>query len=172
MRIGVISDTHGFLDEAVFEYFAECDEIWHAGDFGSVSVFDRLNEFRPTRGVYGNIDGADVRKAVPRDAEWSCEGVRVFMTHIGGRPGHYEKRVASRLAAHGPDLFVCGHSHILRVERDPALGLLYLNPGAAGRHGWHLRRTLLRLTLEKSKIRGAEAVDLGPRGGSKRAVSG
>lgn len=164
MRIGLLSDTHGFLDDAVFTYFAECDELWHAGDFGAVGVLSRLRQFKATRGVYGNIDGDPVRAEVPENLEWECEGVRVYMTHIGGHPGGYEARVRKELVRRKPALFVCGHSHILRVSRDPGLGLLYLNPGACGHTGWHSTRTLLRFSLESGKVSGVEAIELGPRG--------
>ena len=164
MRVGLLSDTHGFLDEAVFEYFAQCDEVWHAGDFGPVAVLDRLRAWKPFRGVFGNIDGAEVRATVPRDLGWECEGLRVYMTHIGGYPGAYDRRVKPELAARRPGLFICGHSHILKVTRDPALGLLHLNPVAAGHQGWHKVRTLLRFTVSEGKLSDMEAIELGPRG--------
>jgi uncharacterized protein len=168
VRIGLLSDTHGFLDEAIFGYFADCDEIWHAGDLGSLALFDRLKDFKPTRAIYGNVDGADVRAALASDLEWECDGLRVYMTHIGGYPGNYDRRAKKELTRLRPDLFICGHSHILRIARDPALGLLYMNPGACGHHGWHKIRTLLRFTIEAGKISNAEAVELGPRGGKPR----
>ena len=164
MRIGLLSDTHGFLDDAVFTYFAECDELWHAGDFGSVEVLRRLKEFKPTRGVYGNVDGAELRAELPFDADWECEGVRVYMTHIGGYPGAYDAKARKALTVRKPDLFICGHSHIMKVMRDPALGLLHMNPGACGHHGWHTMRTLLRFTVEAGKVSGVVAIELGPRG--------
>jgi putative phosphoesterase len=163
VRIGLLSDTHGFLDEAVFSYFAECDELWHAGDFGSLEVLRRLRDFGPLRAVYGNVDGAEIRAEAPGDLEWECEGVRVYMTHAGGHPGHYEAKARRQLERRRPDLFVCGHSHILRVMRDPELGLVYMNPGACGRHGWHIVRTLLRFSLHAGKIADVEAIELGPR---------
>lgn len=160
-----MSDTHGFLDESIFDYFAECDEIWHAGDFGTVEVVDRLQAFKPLRGVFGNVDGAEVRSIVPRDLEWDCEGLRVFMTHIGGYPGAWERGIKAELAKRDPGLFICGHSHILRVMRDN--GLVHLNPGACGHHGWHEMRTLLRFSVEDAKLKAMEAVELGPRGRRK-----
>ena len=168
MRIGLLSDTHGFLDEAVFSYFAECDELWHAGDFGSSDVLDRLEEFKPIRGVYGNVDGAQIRAELPADLAWECEGIRVYMTHIGGYPGNYDPRAKKELLQRRPDLFVCGHSHILKVARDTALGCVYMNPGACGHSGWHKVRTLLRFTVEAGKISAAEAIELGPRGRNHR----
>lgn len=164
MRIGLLSDTHGYLDEAVFQYFEQCDEIWHAGDFGPGGIFEKLNAFRPSRGVYGNIDGPDVRGLVPEELDWDCGGVHVYMTHAGGYPGNYARGVKETLARRRPALFICGHSHILRVMRDPALGLIHMNPGAAGHHGWHKMRTLLRFTCEAGNVSGVEAVELGPRG--------
>ena len=146
MRIGLLSDTHGFLDEALFTYFAECDEIWHAGDFGSIEILDRLRQFKSTRGVYGNVDGAELRADLPRDLEWECEGLRVYMTHIGGYPGHYDARTKKELLRQRPGLFICGHSHILKVMRDPSLALLHMNPGACGHYGWHMVRTALNCT--------------------------
>ncbi|MBM3793873.1 MAG: metallophosphoesterase family protein [Acidobacteria bacterium] len=163
-RIGLMSATHGFLDEAVLGYFAECDEVWHAGDFGTLALLEQLEAFKPTRGVFGNVDGAELRRAAPRDLEWECEGVRVYMTHIGGYPGAYEKRVKPELAARRPGLFICGRSHILKVMRDEKLGLIHLNPGACGHHGWHTMRTLLRFSVDNGMLQGLEAIELGPRG--------
>ena len=173
MRIGLLSDTHGFLDEALFTYFAECDEIWHAGDFGSADVLDQLNGFKPLRGVFGNVDGEGIRARLHRDLEWHCEDVCVYMTHIGGYPGHYDPRAKRELAQRKPDLFICGHSHIARVVRDPALGLIHINPGACGHSGWHTKRTAIRFTIEEHKIGNMELIELGSRGrlATKRFVS-
>jgi uncharacterized protein len=168
VRIGLLSDTHGFLDEAVFRHFDQCDEVWHAGDFGSSEILDRLNAFKPVRGVYGNIDGPDLRARVPRDLIWDCEGVRVFMTHIGGYPGNYDPRVTKELRRLRPNLFICGHSHILKVMRDREIELLHMNPGACGYQGWHQIRTLLRFVAESGKISGVEAIELGPRGRARK----
>lgn len=164
MRIGLLSDTHGFLDDELLTHLSDCDELWHAGDFGSTEVLDRLEAYKPTRGVYGNVDAAELRNRVPHDMTWQCEGVRVYMTHIGGYPGRYDRNAKKQLTLHRPDLFICGHSHILRVMRDPALGFLHMNPGACGHHGWHAVRTLLRFTVEAGKISAVEAIELGPRG--------
>lgn len=163
MRIGLMSDTHGFLDEAIFEYFGECDEVWHAGDVGPVDVLDRLRSFKPTRGVFGNVDGTEVRTELSENLSWTCEGVRVYMTHIGGYPGNYSRKAKEIIERDRPELFICGHSHILKVVRDPKLQLLHMNPGACGRVGWHQVRTLLRFTVEAGKISNAEAIELGPR---------
>ena len=167
MRIGLISDTHNFLDEAIFTHFAECDEIWHAGDFGTIALFDQLRAFKPTRAVWGNIDGQDVRAAMPEDLVWNCAGLDVYMTHIGGYPGAYDRRAFTEIRVRKPGLFICGHSHILKVMRDPELGLIHLNPGAAGHQGWHLVRTLLRFTIDKGKLSDMVAIELGPRGRKK-----
>jgi putative phosphoesterase len=163
LRIGLISDTHGFLDQAVAKYFAECDEIWHAGDVGSTAVLESLRAIRPVRAVHGNVDSAELRTLLDKDLEWDCEGVRVYMTHIGGYPGRYDRRARKELAQRKPGLFICGHSHILRVMRDQTLGLLHLNPGAAGKQGWHKVRTLLRFTVEAGQVSAVEVVELGPR---------
>lgn len=163
LRVGLLSDTHGFLDDAVFQHFAPCDEIWHAGDFGSLEVADRLSSFKTLRGVYGNVDGPELRAELPPDLTWECEGMHVYMTHIGGYPGHYDAGIAKKLRQLRPGLFICGHSHILKVMRDRALGLVHMNPGACGHNGWHVVRTLLRFTVEAGEISGVQAIELGPR---------
>lgn len=167
LRIGLLSDTHGFLDPAVFEYFADCDEVWHAGDFGPVGILDQLNQFKPLRGVWGNIDGAEVRASVPRELDWECAGLKVFMTHITGYPGAWDRRVRPQLADIKPDIVIGGHSHILKVMRDQALGLVHLNPGAAGHHGWHTVRTILRFQIDAGKLGNMQAIELGARGRSR-----
>jgi putative phosphoesterase len=164
LRIGLLSDTHGFLDDAVFRHFDECDEVWHAGDFGTSDILDRLRAFKPVRGVYGNVDGAELRADLPEDLGWECEGVTVYMTHVGGYPGNYDRRAGKELQRLRPGLFICGHSHILKVMRDKNLDLVHMNPGACGHNGWHVVRTLLRFTVEAGKISGVQAIELGPRG--------
>ncbi|WP_373515075.1 metallophosphoesterase [Persicitalea sp.] len=164
-RIGLISDTHGYLDEDVLTHFKECDEIWHAGDVGDAGIIEKLSDFKPLRAVSGNIDGQSVRSLVPEDQRFEMEGMKIWITHIGGYPPRYNKMVKPVLRRDIPDVFVCGHSHILRVMRDPALSnLLYLNPGAAGREGFHRMRTLLRFTLDVGKVRNMEVIELGLRG--------
>lgn len=164
-RIGLISDTHAYLDDAVFQHFAACDEIWHAGDVGNVEILDRLEAFKPLRVVFGNIDGSAVRRHSVENLHFELEGFKIWMTHIGGAPPRYNPTVRPTLRAQTPDIFVCGHSHILRVLRDPALNnMLYMNPGAAGKEGFHKMRTLLRFTLETGKIKDMEVVELGLRG--------
>lgn len=164
-----MSDTHGVLDPAVLERFAACDEIWHAGDFGSIDVLDELRRFRPVRGVYGNVDGSELRAGLPAELAFDCEGVSVYMTHIGGYPGNYDPRAKKRILDVKPRLFICGHSHILKVMPDRKLDLLHMNPGACGHHGWHLVRTLLLFSVEGGKIHTVEAAELGPRGRTPRA---
>ena len=132
-RIGLLSDTHGLLDERVFRHFATCDEVWHAGDWGSMDVVRRLQAFKPVRGVWGNIDGQDIRQLFPRHNRFRCEEVDVWMTHIGGYPGRYDRSVMPDIFRQPPRLFISGHSHILKVKYDRSLGLLHINPGAAGR---------------------------------------
>lgn len=164
MRIGLLSDTHGFLDDALITYFKECDEIWHAGDFGTSEVLDQLIGLKPVRGVFGNIDGLEVRYRLPQDLEWCCENVRVYMTHIGGYPGCYDPRARRELQSRKPDLFICGHSHIARVMRDANLTLLHINPGASGHSGWHTERTAMRFEINAGKVANLELIALGRRG--------
>ena len=163
-RIGLLSDTHGYLDPAVFEYFEHCDQVWHAGDFGSASVSEELSNFKPLRGVYGNIDDARIQQLHPLHDRFECEGVDVWMTHIGGYPGKYDRRVNKEIREIPPDLFICGHSHILRVMRDKRLNnMLHFNPGAAGRHGFHVTRTMLRFDIANGKVSKLQAIELGSR---------
>jgi putative phosphoesterase len=162
-RIGLLSDTHNFLDESIFRRFEHCDEIWHAGDFGSAEIADRLKAFRPLRGVYGNIDGQDIRTDYPEKLRWACEEVNVFMTHIGGYPPKYNPAVKKELSANPPQLFICGHSHILRIIYDDKLQCLHMNPGAAGNHGWHKVRTVVRFTVDGKDMKDCEVIELGKR---------
>lgn len=164
VRIGLISDTHGYLDPLVFTYFKDVDEIWHAGDAGSLKLLDDLKAFKPLRAVYGNIDDATLRREWPRDMRFDIEGLRVVMTHIGGRPGNYAKPALPLILNNPCDLFICGHSHICLVKRDTQHGFLYMNPGAAGQHGFHHMRTLLRFTIDRGKLDSLEVVELGKRG--------
>jgi hypothetical protein len=169
MRIGLLSDTHGWIHPSIFEHFDSCDEIWHAGDIGNIETADLLSAFRPLRAVYGNIDGHTVRSAWPMHQRFTSGGVRVWMTHIGGYPGAYEKTVRMELKSDPPDLFICGHSHITRIMYDKAHGLLYLNPGAAGYSGFHKVMTVLRFSVGEGKISDMELIELGERG---KAVTG
>lgn len=167
MKIGLMSDTHSHLEEGVFKHFECCDEIWHAGDIGNLAVADTLEAFKPFRAVYGNIDGHELRACYPEHLHFEVEGVRVWMTHIGGYPGRYPARIKSQFNRHNPDLFICGHSHILKVMPDPKHNLLHMNPGACGTHGFHQVKTLLRFDLERGKIKNLEAIELGRRGALK-----
>ncbi|MEO8795924.1 MAG: metallophosphoesterase family protein [Daejeonella sp.] len=163
IKIGLLSDTHGYLDDAVFKHFKDCDEIWHAGDFGNIELADKLAAFKPLKGVYGNIDGSDIRVEYPENLKFECENVKVLMTHIGGYPGKYTSRIKQELLDFKPKLFISGHSHILKVMFDEKIGCLHLNPGAAGKHGWHKVRTLLRFCISEEKIHTLEAIELGIR---------
>ncbi len=165
MEIGIISDTHGFLDPSVFKAFANCDEIWHAGDFGTWDIAQQLSEFKPLRGVYGNIDDSRIRHEYPENQRFRCEGVDVWMTHIAGRPRQYSKRVRHELKTAPPQVLICGHSHILSVENDNRHdGMKYINPGAAGHQGFHVMRTLLKAEFVGGKIQNLRLIELGPRG--------
>jgi len=164
-RIGLISDTHSHLDPQVFEYFKDCDEIWHAGDIGDLDVIKQLEAFKPVRAVYGNIDSHEARAQYPLDNRFVLQGVDVWITHIGGYPGKYSGRVKSILQVSPPRVFICGHSHILKVMRDPQYNnMLCLNPGAAGIEGFHKIKTLLRFELENGAVKNMEVIELGKRG--------
>ncbi len=159
-KIGLLSDTHAYLDEKVYTYFADCDEIWHAGDIGSIEVLDALQQFKPLKAVYGNIDGHIIRSICPQHLRFQCEEVDVWLTHIGGYPGKYAPEVKPEISTNPPQLFVCGHSHILKVVNDPKLHLLHINPGAAGKYGFHQVRTLVRFTINKKEISKLEVIEL------------
>ncbi|HEY0896713.1 MAG TPA: metallophosphoesterase family protein [Sphingobacteriaceae bacterium] len=162
-RIGLISDTHGYLDDAVFRHFDNCDEIWHAGDFGGIELADKLAAFKPLRGVYGNIDDKTVRLVYPEHQKFNCEAVSVWMTHIGGYPGKYNPKIKREIFLNPPKIFISGHSHILKVIYDQKIGTLHLNPGAAGKQGWHKIRSLLKFCISEDKIHTLEAIELGGR---------
>jgi putative phosphoesterase len=162
-KIGLISDTHGYLDEVVFRHFESCDEIWHAGDFGTSAISDALQKFKPLRGVYGNIDGQDIRSVFPECLNWECEKVKVMMLHIGGAPPKYNPQAKILLQQYRPQLFISGHSHILKVMFDDKIQCLHMNPGAAGKHGWHKVRTLIRFEIDGSDMRNCEVIELGGR---------
>lgn len=163
-RIGLLSDTHGFLDPRIYEHFKDVDEVWHAGDVGSMDVIDELRRFKPLRGVYGNIDDHLMRRELPEHNRFLCEDVEVLMTHIGGKPGKYSKPALEELLREKPpQLFICGHSHILLVKMDPRFNMLWMNPGACGIKGFHQVRTILRFVIEGDKISQLEAIELGQR---------
>ncbi|QGY45539.1 YfcE family phosphodiesterase [Maribellus comscasis] len=155
-RIGLLSDTHGFIHPRLFAFFENVDEIWHAGDFGNIEIADRLADFKPLKGVYGNIDGQDIRVVYPLHQRFKCEDVNIWMTHIGGYPGRYEKYVMPEIFRHPPDLFISGHSHILKVIFDKKLNFLHMNPGAAGLKGFHKVLTALRFVVDGKNMRDLE----------------
>lgn len=163
-RIGLISDTHGWLDPAVFSYFEACDEIWHGGDFGTAEVIEQLQRFKPLKAVYGNIDDGPIRQLFPEDNFFTCEEVNVYMRHIGGYPGKYAPGVKANIRQHASGLFISGHSHILKVMYDNDLHCLHMNPGAAGNQGWHQVRTLIRFAIDGKNIKDCEVIELGKRG--------
>jgi len=160
MRIGLLSDTHNMLDPAVFDHFKDVDEIWHAGDIGTLDITNQLAEFKPVRAVHGNIDGQDIRQHFPEHLKWTCGGVRVWMTHIGGYPKRYDARVKAEIQRNPPDLFICGHSHILKVIYDQKLKLLHINPGAAGRYGMQTVSTLVRFSIQGKEINDLQVIEL------------
>ena len=159
-KIGLLSDTHAYWDDKYLKYFEPCDEIWHAGDIGSAEIADKLQAFRPLRAVYGNIDGQDLRQRFPLTARFTVDGAEVLMKHIGGYPGKYDPSIAATLLVHPPRLFVSGHSHILKVKYDRALDMLHINPGAAGRYGFHQTRTLVRFAIAPGRFKDLEVIEL------------
>lgn len=162
MKIGLLSDTHGWLDDEVFEHFESCDEIWHAGDIGNEEILDRLEAFKPTVAVFGNIDGQELRSRAPGFVRLVRGGVEMFMTHIGGAPGRLALPIRQQIEDDTPDLFICGHSHILKIVRDPLHhGMIHMNPGAAGKQGFHVVRTVIRFNVEGGKITKMEVIHLG-----------
>lgn len=165
MKIGLLSDTHGFLDPKIFEHFRGCDELWHAGDIGTPEVADELQSFKPLRAVYGNIDDKEIQIRFPEDVFFTCEELSVWMTHIGGAPPRYNPRINKILKTRIPDVFICGHSHTLRIAKDPGFsGMLYINPGAAGNQGFHPVKTVVRFEVVKKEVKNMEVIELGRRG--------
>lgn len=160
VRIGLISDTHAYWDEKYLKYFENCDEIWHAGDIGSLEVANKLAAFRPLRAVYGNIDGQEIRRQYPQINRFSLEETEVLIKHIGGYPGNYDPSVRGTLLVHPPKLFISGHSHILKVKYDKTLQMLHINPGAAGKSGFHKVRTLVRFVIDKGEFKDLEVIEL------------
>ena len=162
-KILLLSDSHGYLDDRIFKYAEEADELWHAGDIGTTAVSDALKKIRPLKAVYGNIDGAEIRKEFPLNQRFFCEKVEVWITHIGGYPGRYSPAVKEEIKANPPKLFISGHSHILKVMNDKKLGVLHMNPGAVGKQGFHQMRTMLRFKIEGENIRDLEVIELGKK---------
>lgn len=163
IKIGILSDTHAYYDPRIADHFRECKEIWHAGDVGSEEVLLSLNRIAPVVGVFGNIDGTKIRSMLPAYQRLEREGLEILMTHIGGYPGNYDRRAKLILEEKPPDVFITGHSHILKIMPDKRLGFLHINPGAAGRHGLHKVRTLVRLGIQQGRIDHADVIELGPR---------
>lgn len=159
-RIGLISDTHNFIHPKIFNFFENCDEIWHAGDIGNIDIADEIKKFKPLRAVYGNMDGFDIRPEYPLNQIFRCEDVKVFMTHIGGYPNKYYKDARDIIKKEKPDLFISGHSHILKVIYDKKYNLLHINPGAAGRSGFHKKITFVRFTIHKKEIKDLEIMEM------------
>lgn len=159
-KVGLLSDTHGCWDEKYLQYFESCDEIWHAGDIGSLEVAQRLAAFRPFRAVYGNIDGQEIRRLYPQTLRFTVDGAEVLMKHIGGYPGNYDPSIKGSILVHPPKLFVSGHSHILKVKYDKTLDVLHINPGAAGKYGFHKVRTLVRFAIDNGVFKELEVVEL------------
>lgn len=162
-KILLLSDTHSYIDDQILKFVRQADEVWHAGDIGNLEVTDTIKALKPLRAVYGNIDDKNARAEFPLDAKFTLEGVTVWMTHIGGYPNNYKLRVREELNLNPPQLFICGHSHILKVQYDKKLHLLHLNPGAAGKHGFHKIRTMLRFELERGEIKNLEIIELAKR---------
>lgn len=163
IRIGLISDTHGYLDDSVFEHFAGCREIWHGGDFGDIGIAHELanRSGLPVKGVYGNIDGQDIRSIYPEQLVFTCENVKVMMRHIGGYPPRYNPETKKELLIQQPQLFISGHSHILKIIYDDKLNCLHMNPGAAGKQGWHKMRTIIRFVIDGTEMKDCEVIELG-----------
>jgi uncharacterized protein len=160
IRIGLLSDTHNYVHPRIIEFFKDVDEIWHAGDFGNISVANELRKIKPLKGVHGNIDGQDVRIEFPKHLRFLCEEVDVWMTHIGGYPGKYDLSIKNEIQANPPQLFISGHSHILKVIYDKKLKLLHINPGAAGKYGMHVKITAVRFRIDKKEIKDLEVLDI------------
>ena len=163
LRIGLLSDTHGYFDDRITEHFGSCDEIWHAGDIGDLEVITKLSRIAPVVAVYGNIDGSPIRSRYPRHQRLTREGVDMWMTHIGGYPGNYDARIKADILENPPGLFISGHSHILKVMHDKKLGILHMNPGSAGRNGLHKVRTLLRFEVDQGRVANVDVIELGER---------
>lgn len=163
-KILLLSDTHGYIDEVICRYASEADEIWHAGDIGNIEVYDALAEIKPIRAVHGNIDGQQVRAVCPENQTFNCENKKVWIRHIGGYPPNYTHQLKVILEHTKPDIFICGHSHILKIIFDKNLNLLHINPGAAGKHGLHQMRTMVRFQVDGDDLKNMDVIQLGKRG--------
>jgi putative phosphoesterase len=158
-KILLLSDTHSCIDESILKYVKQADEVWHAGDIGNLQVTDEIKKYKPLRAVYGNIDDAEARLEFPEEQVFVCEGMKVYMIHIGGYPGKYRTQVKNQLLREKPGLYICGHSHILKIQYDPQYSVLHLNPGAAGISGFHQVRTMLRFVLDQGNIKDMELIE-------------
>ncbi len=158
-KILLLSDTHSYIGDEVLKYVAQADQVWHAGDIGDITVTDKIKALKPLKAVYGNIDNKTIRAEFPEHNRFTCEGVSVWITHIGGYPNRYDKRIKESIKQNPPNLFICGHSHILKVMRDQKLDLLHMNPGAIGKHGFHKVRTMLRFEINKTTINKLEVIE-------------
>jgi hypothetical protein len=162
-KILLLSDTHSHIDDAILKYVNQADEVWHAGDIGDLAVTDAIKKLKPLRGVYGNIDDDKARMEFPLNNRFFCEGVEVWITHIGGYPDKYNPAIRAEITKNPPKLFICGHSHILKVQFDKKLNLLHMNPGACGKYGFHQVRTMLRFEIDGVKIQSLEVIELGKK---------
>ena len=169
MKIGILSDTHSHWDDRIAHHLSDCDEIWHAGDIGDLKVTDALARLNPNKNrvVFGNIDDHQIRAEFEEDLHWEIQGLKFFMTHIGGRPGRYAKGIRAKLDIFQPDVFICGHSHLLMVKRDESWGGLYINPGACGKHGFHRKRTLITMLVSNGQLGDMKVIELGNRSKNK-----
>jgi putative phosphoesterase len=164
MKIGLLSDTHSYLDPSIFDHFKNVDEIWHAGDVGAETVINQLEAFKPVKAVYGNIDDKAMQARLAEDYWFDCNGLLVWMTHIAGAPPHYNPRIKKVLNEKVPQILIGGHSHLLKVVRDKKYNLLYINPGAAGNHGFHQMKTIIRFDVDAGEVKNMEVIELGKRG--------
>ena len=159
-KILLLSDTHGYVDDHMMKYVKESDEVWHAGDIGTTQVTDTISSQKPLRAVFGNIDNHELRLSFPEELMFECEDINIYMTHIGGRPGRYAKGISEKIKSIKPKIFICGHSHILKIQYDKVNQLLFINPGAIGKHGFHKVRTMVRFEIDKSDIKNMEVIEV------------
>ncbi|MFL2584323.1 MAG: metallophosphoesterase family protein [Flavobacteriaceae bacterium] len=159
-KILLLSDTHGHVDDHMMKYVKESDEVWHAGDIGTTQVTDTIASLKPLRAVFGNIDNHELRLSFPEELLFECEDINIYMTHIGGRPGRYAKGISEKIKSIKPKIFICGHSHILKIQYDKVNQLLFINPGAIGKHGFHKVRTMVRFEIDKSDIKNMEVIEV------------
>ena len=159
-KILLLSDTHGHVDDHMMKYVKESDEVWHAGDIGTTQVTDTISSQKPLRAVFGNIDNHELRISFPEELLFECEDINIYMTHIGGRPGRYAKGISKKIKSIKPKIFICGHSHILKIQYDKVNQLLFINPGAIGKHGFHKVRTMVRFEIDKSDIKNMEVIEV------------